>query len=110
MGVLLHSESGNYDEFENEHYVGYSDRFIVQMYTGVKDRLGKEIYEGDLVLFQRGCEKERVMKEYFAPVVFEDGAYGFFMRGFNDMFMQIDHDPTVEVLGTVFQNPEILQP
>jgi uncharacterized phage protein (TIGR01671 family) len=79
----------------------------IQQFTGVKDINDKEIYEGDIVSFKRCDDHQRIQLTYYSEVEFQDGRFGFVMRGFNERFMDIGAD-FVEVVGNVFENPELL--
>ena len=80
----------------------------LMQYTGVKDKNGKEIYEGDIVLIKL----DETSTWYKTVVKFKEGAFiaslidgedyiYIFNRGFdsNDF----------EILGNVYENPELLQ-
>jgi uncharacterized phage protein (TIGR01671 family) len=81
---------------------------IIQQYTGVKDKNGKEIYEGDIVSFQYRDEG------LFNGVIGLDDMYlGYSVQDSKAFFgsMQITYDNTEElnVIGNIFENPELLK-
>lgn len=75
---------------------------VLEQFTGLKDSRGKEIYEGDIVKFRSHPEKTRTMKvEYNSDLarfqVFDaDGWHTF------------QHYNSIEVIGNVHENPELL--
>ena len=98
--------------FGNANMKGYP--LEIMQYTGLKDKNGKEIYEGDIVQNLRwdfrGLE---VVKfgiysaegdDYYASE-----AYGFFsepLRNADDTETLFGSD--IEVIGSIYENPELL--
>jgi hypothetical protein len=83
-------------------------RYVVQQYTGSTDKNKNLIYEGDIVKFSRLFEKERKIKELKSFVRFHNGQFGFDLIGFNDMFFTLSDECGIEVIGNIFEHPELL--
>lgn len=84
---------------------------IFMQFTGLHDKNGKEIYEGDIVEFEQFKEKKKgkivfnyktCSFEVWVTIVV--GAYG--EKATNQYL--ICHCDCIEVIGDIYQNPELL--
>lgn len=76
---------------------------VICQYTGVSDKNGEEIYEGDLLIFDREGQRD-----YPYTVIY---SYGKFELKCPDMKMNIDigyHREMIKI-GNVFENSELLE-
>ena len=100
--------------------VCYGEHLPIMQYTGIKDKNGKEIYEGDILVYK--------FKSYFSGsnqvayyiVKYEDGMFCIYVEEFNDnnqkewvqedrlceSLIKIDK---LEVIGNIYENPELLE-
>ena len=75
-------------------------------YTGLMDRNGKEIYEGDVVRASIYCDEDAQVLE----VKYRGTGFVIDYRDSEaDYFMLSDFPGTVEVLGNIYENPELLK-
>lgn len=89
--------------------IKWSDGDAVMQYTGLKDKNGKEIYEGDVVAPGDGRFKEVNGKQHdFSYVVkfemFSAGDMGMDSYGFHFN----PYWKSIEVIGNIYENPELL--
>ena len=86
---------------DNGYYKGQVDvdPDTVGQFTGLTDKDGKEVYEGDIVRYQRNG------KTY--QVVFKDGI--FWGEGNNGCGCAAHFFPSCEIVGNVFDNTELLE-
>ena len=82
--------------------------YVFVQCTGLTDKNKNLIYEGDIVKFSRLFEKERKIKELKSFVRFHNGQFGFDLIGFNDMFFTLSDECGIEVIGNIFEHPELL--
>ena len=69
---------------------------ILMQFTGLKDKQGKEIYEGDIVIFKNDiCKIEFWMSEF----IMRDK-----LGGGYSLYLEDD----IEVIGNIYENPELL--
>lgn len=87
--------------------------YKIMQFTGLLDKNGKEIYEGDII---KRIKKEpsKFHFEIYDPnptvsEIFYDKA-GFFVKGIKgmDFYLGAVHEK-VEVIGNIYENPELLE-
>jgi uncharacterized phage protein (TIGR01671 family) len=91
-----------------------SDKLILMQYTGLKDKNGIEIFEGDL------CKAKiygLIEYDMICLIVFKNGCFGIEpiedyvlieSKGKFKSFDQCNTEKNVEVIGNIYQNPELL--
>jgi hypothetical protein len=68
----------------------------IMQFTGMHDKNGKEIYEGDIVLIREGI----------AVITFYCGS---FWCSFWTLLLLSDRGVEVEVIGNIYENPELIK-
>ena len=99
--------------FDFEDIVKDPELWKLMQYTGCKDKNGKEIYEGDIVklLVDDGWREKA---EQITEIKFQNGAFQVECEGICDgdygatAIGYLDDQVEVEVLGNIYENPELL--
>jgi uncharacterized phage protein (TIGR01671 family) len=112
--------SKEHKEYLAENDIQIRDEFILQQYTGLKENNGKEIYEGDIVRWDdmTNGEKWRVAVVEIKPDLqfkiirincdfIQSAQEGYVFRFGN--FIYKDTHNHLEVVGNIYQHPELLQ-
>ena len=89
---------------ENREEIDPNNCEIMQ-YTGLKDKNGKEIYEGDIVIWYVNNQKVT------APIIFEDGMF-FMGKAIDKSYGLVCNDwlrGEYEAIGNIYENPELLE-
>lgn len=72
------------------------ENIIHMQYTGLKDKNGKEIYDGDIIIWSE--------KRY--KIVWHEKIAGFVME--NNGIERPDIEFDIEIIGNIYENPELI--
>ena len=101
-----------------DHTGNWHSRIVLMQFTGLLDRNGKEIFEGDILLnhfrnqkveiYWRGCitDPNSVNGKHWI----DWGGWGFRAIKNNDELTYRTHDNEIEIIGNIYENPELLTP
>lgn len=102
-GILLITDSGMYEKFQNKNYCDVDQEYVIQQFTGEYDKNKKEIYEGDII---RSYSDEFINENYEGEVVFVDAA---FHSKINEKeYAGLWSGDDIEVIGSIFETPKSL--
>ena len=92
-----------WDDEYHEHRDIEVDYSTVGQYTGLRDKNGQRIFEGDVV---RGKDVRECGRDIFGCVDHRDGSF-VIVESLATHYGWIDYD--VEVIGNIYDNPELMK-
>jgi uncharacterized phage protein (TIGR01671 family) len=84
----------------------FEEDYILMQYTGLKDKNGKEIYEGDLVLYRKSADGfVKRWSEKPVEIIWNEKKAGFDFKGsFNGLIYS-----EYEVVGNIKENKDLVK-
>ena len=84
-------------------YFALQPQDIIVMYApGLKDKNGKEIYQGDILLYPKGIFS--VDNDTMGTVYYRDGCFMCSCSRYSD---RIEYLADAEIVGNIYENPEL---
>ena len=98
----------NHGEFESIGvgitFLRGADKVELMQSTGLKDKNGKEVFVGDIIKCTRGCPHEVYLeKEYGGAYV--GGMPAIYLKGIKEGYAWTGAE---EIIGNIYENPELL--
>lgn len=90
---------------KGKDYFGHEDDIILMQYTGYKDVFRNEIYEGDIVRYDKNLFKVEWMLSgfYISYITPNDDYY------LNYCLPIANNEEDMEVIGNIYENPDLLK-
>lgn len=94
-----------------DQYYFSENRFTIQQFTGLLDKNGREIYEGDIVQYNRRSSYDGINFE----VKWSEDNWGWVLVSKNKDYLINEQTPEgyryefIEIVGNIFENPDLLK-
>lgn len=81
----------------------------IGQFTGLYDKNGREIYEGDIILYGSTIQNEVVFRHGAFGYLFYGGEFISYAGNTNFTFNPLGHSKEHKVIGNIHDNPELLK-
>lgn len=98
-GDISHDNHFNSDIPPFRGYMWNSENLEIMQYTGLKDKNGEEIYEGDII---------KVLNN-LSYVYYDNGGFRTNILLKSSLMYLADNKVKIEIIGNIYENPELLE-
>lgn len=86
----------------------YNENIVIQLFAELTDKSGVEIYEGDIVDVRMNKSKNDAMDSNIGirDIAWQNG--GLFLRDYSNSLAWQCENFDIEVIGNIYENPELL--
>lgn len=86
-------------------YMVSAEDLVLMQSTGLKDKNGKEVFVGDIIKCTRGCLHEVYIEKEYGGTYF-GGMPAVYLKDLGEGYAWTEHE---EIIGNVYENPELLE-
>ena len=116
--IIVEQNSKTWDLLEGGIII---DEKSIGQFTGLNDKNGKEIYEGDIILFQTFSNwDDESMKRHKATVIFKEGCFmwkileygkksNFYHANETEPLRNTNCTWGLEIIGNIFENADLVK-
>jgi len=93
---------------DTERYTEMSvefDEITLMQSTGLKDKNGKDVFVGDIIKCTRGCLHEVYIEKEYGGTYF-GGMPAVYLKDLREGYAWTEHE---EIIGNIYENPELLE-
>jgi uncharacterized phage protein (TIGR01671 family) len=92
-------------KIENDSEWYWFKEVVLMQSTGLKDKNGVEVFQGDIVKCTRGCPHEVIWLQEYAGM-YVGGMPAWYLSGLSEGYAWTGEE---EVIGNIYDNPELLE-
>jgi uncharacterized phage protein (TIGR01671 family) len=89
-------------------FIPFGEDYELMQFTGLLDKNGKEIYEGDIVKLGTIETEEEDRTTFTERILFDKGQFRTTHYGFPVHSWACNDKCFIEVIGNIYENPELL--